>query len=373
MPLFRRQPPAQPIRASLAIAPDPDDALYRPLTAAGALERPWHEQRAELERIHAACAENPLGARLLALTTDFVIGGGAAVAGHPFARRFWEHPLNRLETRVFDWCRELSRSGELFLVLSRNPVDGMSYVRETSALLIDAIDVDADDRERERRYHQLDDTPEGRYWPSAEEASADEQQIMLHYCLNRPVGALRGVSDLAPVVVWLERYALWLEDRVRINRYKGAYLWHVSVDNPLPGQIEARRAQYSRPPRPGSIIITDSAEHWEAIQPRIDADAVEADGRAIRLMIAAGAGIPLHYLAEGDTATRATAREMGVATLRHFAHRQRLFAALVEDVIRQAAARAGLGAIEAQVTFESVLAQDSAAQDSAAQSGQDRD
>ena len=364
MPLLRRAPKPAPARASLAIAPDPDEALYRPLSTAGAIERPWHEQRAELERIYAACATNPLAARLLSLATDFVIGSGAAVGGHPFARRFWGHPLNHLETRVFAWCHELSRSGELFLVLSRNPVDGMSYVREVPALLIDAIAVDPDDRERELRYHQLDDTPEGCYWGASDPIAGErapgepDDAIMLHYALNRPVGALRGVSDLAPVVVWLERYELWLEDRVRINRYKGAYLWHVSVDNPLPGQIEARRAQYSRPPRPGSIIITDSAEHWEAIQPHIDADAVEADGRAIRLMIAAGAGIPLHYLAEGDTATRATAREMGTATLRHYARRQRQFAAIVEDVIRQAARRAGLGAIAAQVTFESVLAQE---------------
>ncbi|MEN6479343.1 MAG: hypothetical protein ABFD20_06865 [Anaerolineales bacterium] len=365
MPLFRRPKPA-PTRHSLAVAPEPDEPLYRPLSTAGAIERPWHAQRAELERIYAACATNPLAARLLALTADFVIGSQATVRGHPFAQRFWAHPLNHLETRVFDWCRELSRSGELFLVLSRNPVDGLSYVREVPALLIDAIEVDPNDRERELRYHQLDDTPEGRYWPAAALDATPDEAVMLHYSLNRPVGAVRGVSDLAPVVVWLERYALWLEDRVRINRYKGAYLWHVSVDNPLPGQIEARRAQYSRPPRSGSIVITDSAEHWEAIQPRIDADAVEADGRAIRLMIAAGAGIPLHYLAEGDTATRATAREMGTATLRHFAHRQRQFAAIVEDVIRRAAQRAGLGEIEVQVSFESVLAQEDGTTTSAA-------
>ncbi len=372
MPLFRRRRPA-PERRSFAIAPD-DDPVYRPLTGASALDRPWHEHRAELERIHAACATNPLAARLLALTADFVIGSGATVSGHPFARRFWQHPLNRMDARLHDWCREWSRSGELFVALSRNPVDGMSYVRLVPALLIDAVEADADDLERELRYHQLTDTPEGRYWPAAgavealaggvdpaaelagEPALAGADAVMLHYGLNRPVGALRGVSDLAQVATWLERYDLWLEDRVRINRYKGAYLWHVSVENPLPGQLEARRAQYSRPPRPGSIVITDAAERWEAIQPRIDADSVEADGRAMRLMIAAGAGIPLHYLAEGDTATRATAREMGTATLRHYAQRQRQFAALVEDVIRQAARRAGQGDIEVQVAFESVLA-----------------
>ena len=359
MPLFRRRKPV-PERRAFTVAPD-EDAAYRPLTSAGALERPWHEHRAELERIHAACAANPLAARLLALTADFVIGSGATVSGHPFARRFWEHPLNRMDTRLHEWCQEWSRSGELFVALSRNAVDGMSYVRLVPALLIDAVEADPDDLERELRYHQLTAAPEGRYWPAAGAPGAGDdaepEQVLLHYALNRPVGALRGVSDLAQVVPWLERYELWLQDRVRINRYKGAYLWHVSVENPLPGQLEARRAQYGRPPRPGSIIITDAAERWQAIQPHIDADSVEADGRAMRLMIAAGAGIPLHYLAEGDTATRATAREMGTATLRHYAQRQRQFAALIEDVIRQAARRAGEGEIDVQVAFESVLAQ----------------
>jgi hypothetical protein len=160
------------------------------------------------------------------------------------------------------------------------------------------------------------------------------------------------------VLPWLERYALWLEDRVRINRYKGAYLWHVSVENAAPGALEAKRAQYGRVPRPGSIIVTDASERWQAVQPQINADDVQADGRAMRLMIAAGAGVPLHYLAEGESANYATAREMGTATFRHYARRQRDFADLVTEVIRIAARRAGHDESAARVTFESVLAQD---------------
>jgi hypothetical protein len=40
---------------------------------------------------------------------------------------------------------------------------------------------------------------------------------MLHYAVNRPVGAVRGESDLAPILPWLRRYNRWLEDRVRLN------------------------------------------------------------------------------------------------------------------------------------------------------------
>ncbi|MFO7697711.1 MAG: hypothetical protein R6X16_11230 [Anaerolineae bacterium] len=142
-----------------------------------------------------------------------------------------------------------------------------------------------------------------------------------------------------------------------IRAYKGAYLWHVRIDNAASGQLEAKRRQYARVPRSGSIIISDAGEHWEAVSPQINADDVAADGKAIRLMIAAGAGVPLHYLAEGDSATRATAREMGTPTLRRFAHRQFLFESILTDLIRTAARRGGLGEISVNLRFESVLSE----------------
>ncbi|NLD73071.1 MAG: hypothetical protein GX649_10195 [Chloroflexi bacterium] len=334
-----------------------DDGDWRPLAAAGKTP-PWQEVRASIERVEAACRTNPLAARLVGMTTDFVVGAGARVEGHPFALRFWHDPLNAMDRRIHRWCDELSRAGELFLVLSRNPVTRMSYVREVPASRIDAVETDPDDLERTVRYHQLTDSPEGRWWPAegaGVEAPDDEpDQVMVHCCINRQVGEVRGRSDLAQVVTWLDRYDLWLEDRVRINRYKGAYLWHVQVRSPLPGQLEQRRAQYSRVPQSGSIIVTDANEEWRAVQPQIAADDVEADGKAIRLMVAAGVGVPLHYLAEGESANRATAREMGTATFRHFQHRQHVFQGILEDVVRAAGRRAGLGEIAVRVRLDPV-------------------
>lgn len=333
-----------------------DDRYWRNVTDGQPQACPWHEVRTTLEKMATLARTNPLAARLVAMTTDFVIGAGARLEGPPWAHAFWEDPLNRIAGRVYRWCDELSRSGELFLVLSRNPVSRMSYVREVPALLIDHIETDPDDLERELRYHQLTADPEGRWWAGVA-GDDDADQVMLHYAINRGAGDVRGLSDLAQIAVWLDRYTMWLEDRVRINRYKGAYLWHVKVEGALPGQLEARRAQYSRIPSPGSIIVTDGNETWHAVQPHIGADDVQADGKALRLMIAAGAGVPLHYLAEGESANRSTAREMGIATLRHFVHRQLVFRQIVEDVVRQAARRAGLPDMDVTVTFESVLAE----------------
>jgi len=339
-----------------------DDPYWR-ATTGSPLTTPWYDKRTELERLDKLSRTNPLAHRLISMTTDFVIGGGIQLTGNVWARKFWDHPLNDMDTRAYRWCDELTRSGELFIVLSRNPVNGMSYVREVPALLVDAIETDPEDLERELRYHELTRDTEGKWWTAHNDAipigtdgpAGRLDQIMLHYSINKPVGDTRGASDLASIIPWLERYDMWLEDRVRINRFKGAYLYHVRIENALPGILEAKRLQYSRPPSSGSIIVTDAAEHWEAVQPKIAADDVEADGKAIRLMIAAGAGIPLHFLAEGESATRATAKEMNAPTYRHFAHRQYIFEHILRDVVQVAAARAGKGKIQIDIEFESVL------------------
>jgi hypothetical protein len=164
--------------------------------------------------------------------------------------------------------------------------------------------------------------------------------VMMHYAVNKPVGAVRGESDLMPILPWLKRYRAWLEDRVRINRYKGAFLWDVSIEGADTATLRSKQAQYSKPPDPGSIIVHDEKEKWTPVRPDIRADDVEPDGKALRLVIAAGAGVPLHFLSEGESATRATAAEMGGPTFRHYSHRQLVFRAILEDLMATALERA---------------------------------
>ncbi len=309
-------------------------------------DRPWYDARGDMEQALEAWRVNPLAFRIVALTTDFVVGAGLSVRSsvpwvQSLVEQFWAHRLNRIPMRLYRWCDELTRAGELFLVLSTNPADGMSYVREVPAARIDRIETAPDDLERELRYHELTGELDGRWWPGPGSAGALEPpQLMLHYAINRPVGALRGQGDLVPILPWLKRYKEWLEDRVRINRYKSTFLWQVTVKNAGPGVLERKRAQYLRPPAPGSVIVTDEFEEWKAVHPAIEAADAFPDGRAMRLMVAAGAGIPLHFLAEGESATRATAREMGTPTYRHYAHRRLEFCAMLVDLCGWALRRA---------------------------------
>ncbi len=346
-------------RVRLAI-PVYDNAFWHQISPYSPTGIPWHERHTQLKDIQTCVQENPLAARLVKLTTDFVIGAGGKLTGDGFAQTFWAHPQNDMANRIYRWCDELSKTGELFTVLSRDPGGTMSYVRELPAIAIDSIDFDNDDLEHELRYHQMTENVEGRWWPGAyaNPGIAMPSQVVLHFSINKPIGDVRGVSDLAQNTIWLNRYATWLEDRVRINRFKGAFLWHVTITNPAKGVIAAKKRQYATPPPSGSLIVSDASEQWEAINPRIDAGAAEADGKAIRLMIAAGAGIPLHFLAEGESATRATAREQGTPTYRHFSHRQAIFAAIIQKVIRTAGLHCGHPNVQAHIAFEPVLAED---------------
>jgi hypothetical protein len=333
-----------------------EDRGWRPLAGPPSQDVPWHARLEELRDAVEAYRVNPLAYRIVELTTDYVLGGGVRLwapdpAVDAWLGAWWRHPQNRLDLRCYDLCTELSLAGELFLTLHVNPLDRMAYVRAVPAAAIDRIETNPEDLEDEWRYHQASGPDGGRWWTAQE---------MAHYAVNRLVGATRGQSDLAPVLPWLRRYKDWLTDRVRLNRGKSAFLWWVRLKGAGPKELAAKRAQYATAPQPGSIVVTNDAEEWAAITPHIDAQSAAPDGRALRLMIAAGAGLPLHFLAEGETANRATAHEMGGPTLRRLERRQRYFGWLLRDLARRALALSGRFGPDApvEVTFEALSADD---------------
>jgi hypothetical protein len=85
--------------------------------------------------------------------------------------------------------------------------------------------------------------------------------------------------------------------------------------------------------------VTDESEEWSVISPKLEALDASTDGMAIKKMIAAGAGVPLHFLAEPESSTRTTAESAGGPTFRRFEERQRFLCWVVADVLKAVAAR----------------------------------
>lgn len=317
----------------------PDDGVTAPvvLYETAPADKRWSELQSELGDALEAWRKNPLARRIVGLITSYVVGDGIELRSSygPFSKwlpRFLMHPENNVQMRQGDWCDELTRSGELFLILFPT-VDGLHYVRALPASQIEYITWQPGDYEAELSYHQVPDSPgeDGQVWwsPRAPQASVRGADgglppVMLHFAVNRPVGATRGESDLAPILPWLRRYSGWLQDRVRLNAAVRAFLWIVKVPSHL---IKEKEKQYRTPPEPGSVLFVDrESESWEAVTPDLKATDAKEDGRAIRSMIVAGGpGTGLVDIGEAETSNMATAKEMSEQRRRFLRRRQAYF------------------------------------------------
>jgi len=335
--ILRLSPAAR--RSLLGVSAAVDDSPGWSSLNATPLDTPWSELQQQFVDTLEAWRKNPLARQIVNLTTSYVIATGITLGSNyaplqRFLTRFWHHPLNQLDNRLGDWCDELTRSGELFPVLNR-AADGMSYVRMAPASEIDGILWLPGDYESETAYHRIDyRNPEGSWWagPHANDA-ATVNQLMLHYAVNRPVGCTRGESDLAPILPWLKHYSRWLEDRVRLNWAARVWLWFVKVPA---NKVSAKQGQYAVPPQPGSIIVHDDGEEWDMKSPQIAARDVAADGKALRYMVAAGAGVPLHMLSEAEGTNLATAEAQMDTAARHYRARQQYFGHILTDLTLRA-------------------------------------
>jgi hypothetical protein len=324
---------------ALREARDPaEDRGFRALTPGPRTDRdlPPGEWRELLQEAYLAYCTNPLAYAIIEMGVNFILGGGVRLeapgqAAQRALDRFWDDPHNRMAERVYTLATELALYGELFVRFFTDPLTGRTVIRTIDPLRISAIETHPDDVERHLRYCLDYDT-----WIDALEVEC--------FQVNRVSNALRGRSDLATVLPWLRRYREWLTDRVRVNRFKSAFVYDVTIHGAGAATLQARRAEYAEPPEPGTVIFHNESEQWQAVQPRIDADDVQADGHAIKLMIAAGAGLPEHYLGEGGNVNRATAAEMGLPTMKRFQRRQEYFRYILQRIARRvllAAAAAG--------------------------------
>ena len=340
--LLNRKPEKQHTKLAVSIN---DGFIERPAGGDASRDRYSGDRMEILRQSLEAWQTNPLARRIVELTSQYVVGGGIHVgSSHPasdeFIRQWWNHPLNRMDVRCSEWCDELARSGELFVVISTAP-DGMSYLRAVPALRIKEIISAENDLEQEIEFVEYPGVDiEEQRWPAVDASSARSEElpfvpVMRHYAVNRPVGALHGESDLAPLLRWLARYSAWLEDRVRLNRYRQAFMYQVKAAfTSEQERLNRQQALNAAPPNPGSILVTDETETWSVIQPQLASQEAGEDGLAVKRMVAAGAGIPLHFLAEPESATRTTAEFAGGPTFRRFEQRQRFFLWMLEDLTR---------------------------------------
>jgi hypothetical protein len=294
----------------------------------GPADRVWSEIREDLQDSLEAWRRNAWVRQLVRLCTAYVVGDGIEIsARHPwvagFVQAFVTHRQNRMGERLAAWNDELVRSGELFVALFSNPADGMQYVRAIPASQIARVETDPEDYERETGYQELiPGQIEPKHWDS-QHTAAPGDPCLVHFAVNKPVGATRGESDLTPLLPWARRYTDWLKDRVKYNKIRTELATaEIILDDDT--QVSAKREQYrADPPTSGSIFVHGRGEELKFPGANIASFEVESDGKAMRLAMATAGDVPLHFFSEGDSATRATAVEMGDPTHRFYRQRQK--------------------------------------------------
>ena len=305
----------------------------------GPNDREWHTVAKDLKDAIDAWRENFLVRQLVRLQTAYVVGddGITVSSKRPTIRKFIEDfwnfkpetldgrllPPNDIGARLPNWNDELQRSGEVFVKLYTNPLTGMSQVRDVPASVIYHVECDSQDYEKEYYYWEKnpDDPINPIKWPSPLKADPKEP-MMLHFSINKPVGATRGESDVIVILPWTLRYTAWLKDRIRFNAIRNQM---AIAELQTTGDVKKRQQDFvnSQAIGNGSVFVTKkNEEELKMHSTNIQAQDAEADGRAIRLAIVSGADVPLHFLGEGDTANRATAIRMDDPTHRFYRQRQ---------------------------------------------------
>jgi len=309
-------------------------------------DRLSYDRRKILDQAINAWRSNPMARRIIQLTTEFVIGDGLAfqtsnARANKFLSEFWNHPLNNLTEQLPEWADEAWRTGDLFILFSVDE-GGMIYVRALPSETIGVIETAENDYRQELLYKrdEMDESP----WPSfvarhaSPDDSPDQRSFVLHFPLERAIGASFGESDLAPVLYWIGLYRQWLEDRARLNYFR--QMFSFTLQRPFTSQAE--KEKYMRdfaaklPKKSGGVLGLDPNETLTTIFPNLAAFEAGADGLALKRMIAIGAGIPLHYLAEPEESTRTTAEAAGTPTFKHFKHRQNYLSNVLLTVLQTA-------------------------------------
>ncbi|MGE5123330.1 MAG: hypothetical protein ACM3H7_02345 [Acidobacteriaceae bacterium] len=308
-------------------------------------DRSWAEIQEQYTDALTAWRKNPMAWRIISTTVNYVVGNGIELSSpladmDAFIKAFWLHRKNHMEWRLHSMCEELTRSGDLFVVLFRNAIDGMSFIRFVTKDQILRIQTASNDWETELAYFEAPPAGEfePRRWLSPEHPEASlADGIMLHYAVNKPMGALMGESDLTTIIPWLLRYSRMLEDRVRLHWAARAFLYLVTVPS---NKVDSKSQQYASPPESGSIVVKDETENWETITPSLRGADASHDMKAVRNLIDAGSGFPPHWRGEGGDVNVATAEAMQGPPEKFLVKRQQYFLWMLQDILYQAYRRA---------------------------------
>jgi len=256
--------------------------------------------------------------------------------------RMWSSPSNACVFSTegqYTSDRKLLVVGEAFFALF---IGTEVNVRLIDPLEITEIITDPDDAENVRIFKRLWTTSTGNskeaYYPSIynvkKEGALDSAGIKRTPDKNAPyiyhvkLDALydRGVPLLTPILDWLKLYRRFMASRVAIMLALARFAWKVRVKGGATAVATEKGKFNDVMYQAGSTRIENEGADLQPIKTDTSSSQAAEDGRQLKLLIAAGLGIPEQYFGDISTGNLATAKTVELPMLKQFQTHQQLWA-----------------------------------------------
>jgi hypothetical protein len=278
-------------------------------------------------------AGNPVAKAAMSLRTNLIVSEGFsprpktdvpqfAAEMEKWAFRWWD--INDMDARMHERAKDAALLGEaLFVRPAPNAVNGLWEAGLILPHHIESVESDPNNAERLIAVHLSDQARvmvggrQTRTLRIARRHKLGEFEGRIsgecfYLALNRRPGATRGVSDLLPVIDWLDQFDQMLYAQSERQRFINAFCWDITLRDATDEAIQRRADEIraSGPPRPGSLNIHSDGETWSAMAP----DLKNADARDLMqylfLLIWGGMGLPEHWFSSANSVNKASASVM---------------------------------------------------------------
>lgn len=271
--------------------------------------------------------QNPIAKRALKLRRALVAQQGFMIesdCGNDIVQEFldehWEINWARHQQERID---ALSTFGEWsYLIPESNAVNGHFEMGLIDPDLVDKITPAKLNAERRGTLHLTE--PLKLHRASGEVERIKELNVVyfdwltkkyrgdvLYLGVNTITSMMRGVSDLLPVLDWLEGFdqITWVElERLRNMR---SFLWHRVIHGAEKEAIDAARRQWQKnPPKPGTCWVSNESEELKALSPSLNTAESKTYLDFLFGIIWGGLELPQHYFYTAGSVNRASAEEM---------------------------------------------------------------
>jgi hypothetical protein len=284
--------------------------------------------------------KNPFAKRLLEITRDFAVGDGLQYECEDkeikqLVDRFWQNPVNNLEIELNKIIYDLGLWGEIVLKMDVNPMNGFVKISYLDPTRIKDVIINKDNIKDidSLVFSSGNGLEEKKYKVIRENENGLLEGDVFYYRVNNLTNQVRGLSDLLPLVDWLDALDKFLFSSIERSALLNAFVYHIQWTGLTKEEVREQVKKFGQI-KPGSIHHTNENVKITAITPDIKAADTSELARVLKNFILGSAGFPEHWFGDGGYTNLATAKEMGLPTFQKLKERQTHVLKIVKNLIK---------------------------------------